>query len=832
MFHQVLVFLFLIRLRFPKDVSIAHVLRRRYGSSVLQQYRSYEKLLYKWEKLKCDVSFLETCVQQGLTPNFLRFKLYNHTLHHSRLYQSCQVLFLRKELKSKQRGLNSLEKRVTDTCYQLKQSVSWLDYNHLVCLAKKANHSSIDRVKFVQQRKLKRLGFVSDDRIAHDKVIFNFSDRVLTDAEKSVLSKGLRFAIFNGKLNFIDHFCSFEKLYRSLSEFDLYNHGGKGLDYLKSSLKHLALSSFYCSKSNVTPNISKEEFEALKGLSKDSNIVLIKPDKGNGIVIMNKEDYVSKMKIILNDRSKFRSVDGDVLLHILNKEEKINRYLRQLKANHVIDDCTYSRLFTTGSKPGIMYGLPKVHKTGCPVRPIMSAIGTFNYKLSKFLVPVLSPITTNQYTVKDSFSFAKELCKLNVGACHLASFDVTSLFTNIPLNETVNICTDNLFKDQDTILGFSKEQFHKLLSMAVNDCLFIFNKQMYTQVDGVAMGSPLGPTLANAFLSHYETIWLEQCPSEFKPLLYRRYVDDTFLVFRHKEHVPKFLSYLNAKHDNIQFTSESESGGELPFLDIKVNNCNGGFSTSVYRKPTFTGLTTKFSSFIPVAYKRNLVLTLVTRAYHICSSYFSLHSELQFIKQMLLANGFSTRFTDVYIGKQLTKLLEPQEQVTSVKRATVYFSLSFTGKSSFSLRNKLSKLVREFYPQSSIRVIFRPTRTISSFLKFKDTIPSELQASVVYQYKCHCCNATYIGKTKRQLRVRISEHRGRSIRTNRPLAKPPFSAIHKHSMEADHTIRVESFSVLASRANAMELPLLEALLTTQHRPSLASKETPLELLCF
>ena len=275
------------------------------------------------------------------------------------------------------------------------------------------------------------------------------------------------------------------------------------------------------------------------------------------------------------------------------------------------------------------------------------------------------------------------------------------------------------------------------------------------------MGSPLGPTLANAFLSHYETIWLDHCPVEFKPLFYRRYVDDTFLVFKDKDHVPKFLEYINAKHGSIQFTSENESNGNLPFLDIMVNNCNGSFSTSIYRKPTFTGLTTKFSSFIPITYKRNLIFTLVTRAFHICSSYFSIHSELQFLKQTLFANGFSTRFTDLYIGKQLTKLIQPRKPTPSVKKALVYFSLCFNGKSSFSIKNRIGKLLQEFYPQINVRVIFKPGRTISSFFRFKDNVPKELQASVVYQYTCHCCNAMYIGKTNRQLKVRIFEHLGR-----------------------------------------------------------------------
>ena len=97
----------------------------------------------------------------------------------------------------------------------------------------------------------------------------------------------------------------------------------------------------------------------------------------------------------------------------------------------------------------------------------------------------------------------------------------------------------------------------------------------------------------------------------FKPLLYRRYVDDCFLLFRSLDHVPLFLSYLNRQYPNISFSSELEKDGRRPFLDIEITRSNGRFSTSVYRKPTFTGLFTNFHSFVPLAYKRSLVCCLL-----------------------------------------------------------------------------------------------------------------------------------------------------------------------------------------------------------------------------
>ena len=88
------------------------------------------------------------------------------------------------------------------------------------------------------------------------------------------------------------------------------------------------------------------------------------------------------------------------------------------------------------------------------------------------------------------------------------------------------------------------------------ESFFIFDEKFYETFHGVAMGCPLGPTLANVFMCHFENIWLENCPAQFIVIVYRRFVDDTFLLFRTKDHVEKFKNHLNKQHKNIKFTSE------------------------------------------------------------------------------------------------------------------------------------------------------------------------------------------------------------------------------------------------------------------------------------
>ena len=135
------------------------------------------------------------------------------------------------------------------------------------------------------------------------------------------------------------------------------------------------------------------------------------------------------------------------------------------------------------------------------------------------------------------------------------------------------------------------------------------------------MGSPRGPTLTNIFMCALEKRYLNDCPTQFKPVLYRRYVDDTLCLFNLRDDVVRFLQHIHSFHSNIKFTFEIEENNTLPFLDVLVKKESRCFSTRLYRKKTFTGLYTDFASLAPNKYKINLVTVLIYHAFHICSTY-------------------------------------------------------------------------------------------------------------------------------------------------------------------------------------------------------------------
>ena len=189
--------------------------------------------------------------------------------------------------------------------------------------------------------------------------------------------------------------------------------------------------------------------------------------------------------------------------------------------------------------------------------------------------------------------------------------------------------------------------FIELMKSATSFVEFNFNDTMYKQTNGVAMGSPLGPALANIFVRYYESK-LFSCVQ--KPTVYFRYVDGTFAILKQEGDVDDFLVMLNRPHPALKFTFEKEHDGKLPFLDILVERSELGFETSVYRKPSFSGQYICWESFSPRKRKTNLIATLVHRARMICRKN-KLKQEIDIIKKILLDNQYPEDIVLKHVSK-------------------------------------------------------------------------------------------------------------------------------------------------------------------------------------
>ena len=195
-----LVFLFIARIRFPASDSLIGVLRKRYGCDLVKEDRALEKIDFKLKKGTLDLDILISCRKNSVFRKFLRFKVSNKQLRALRAYICCQKRLLNQEVNKKQKVVKILQEKVIEVKNSLNCKMSYTDYVHVCNTFLVCNNKNMFKVKERQDKKLcnvllKNMGKNSETCQDPDKVIFNFSCYNLNDHEKSVLCKGLNFAI-------------------------------------------------------------------------------------------------------------------------------------------------------------------------------------------------------------------------------------------------------------------------------------------------------------------------------------------------------------------------------------------------------------------------------------------------------------------------------------------------------------------------------------------------------------------------------------------------------------------------------------------------------------
>ena len=246
----------------------------------------------------------------------------------------------------------------------------------------------------------------------------------------------------------------------------------------------------------------------------------------------------------------------------------------------------YNQLLPTGnsSPPARFYGLPIIHKADCPIRPVVSACGISTYNLAKYLTKILKVyIGHTSSFVKDSKELTDKLKSIKLQDNEeLVSFDVSALFTSIPVNQALDVInqliishqTDMEFKSKvgkawyEVADHLDREDIMLLLKIILNNCVFSFQEQFYKQLHGTAMGSPCSPVVANIYMEYFEKKTLgPELPISFTINTWLRYMDDVLTIVKKGTH-DSLLNYLNSIDSNIKFTIEPPNDQEaIPFLD-------------------------------------------------------------------------------------------------------------------------------------------------------------------------------------------------------------------------------------------------------------------------
>lgn len=469
------------------------------------------------------------------------------------------------------------------------------------------------------------------------------------------------------------------------------------------------------------------------------------------------------------------------------------------KQNGWIDDEIFNDISMHDSAPPKIYGQPKIHKRGIPLRPVVASYESPNYKVAKFLADILKNLTkSSKYNVMNATHFVNKVksVKLNPGECCI-SFDVKSLFTNVPLDLLERILSDR-WNEISIHTAIPKQEFFQLLNFIVRDCnQFAYKNTMYKQLEGVPMGLPISPILADIVMEYLLDKALENLDYDLK--ICAKYVDDLFLVIP-TDRVHETLNTFNSIHPNIQFTHEMERNAVLPFLDVLViHDPNGTLQFDWYTKPTSSGRLLNFFSNHPLSQKLNVVDNLIKRIFNSSSPQFHTKNS-QIIKNILTDNNYPPKLIQQRIKKYFcsqrsrhnTDINNDNNVSTTqpIHNSDVSIHQSHNSNNNSSLQStnnvnippsniaeiqyrgmlfdpscsqNISKLICKRIPD--LKIGFKPHLTNRSiFTKPKQKTPLEKMYNVVYKIPCFGdglrskCDLSYIGTTGHKCGDRFDQH--------------------------------------------------------------------------
>ena len=328
----------------------------------------------------------------------------------------------------------------------------------------------------------------------------------------------------------------------------------------------------------------------------------------------------------------------------------------------------------------------------------------------------------------------------------MISFDVESLFTNVPLHETIKIILDQIYSKNAINTSIPESDMRTLLTLfAANSCFTIGDK-IYAQIDGVAMGSPLGPVSANIFLAIYEQRLHKN--NKIQGLIkWYQYVDDILAIFVTKPDMDTTLLELNSLHDNLKFTSECEKDGNFHFLDVNIKFMDGQFYTSTYVKPNNAGLYLLWPSFTNNSYKMGLFYCLLLRSFRICSHWLLFYNEIIRLTSVILNLGYPRFLLDRILNRFLAKQHSDRLVRFGPMLRLLFVRLPFIGVLSKRIQTWLNLMMMRVAPFIKLHVVYYNRCSIRSLFNksLRKNIPVLQRSNVIYIMRCSDCSACYIG---------------------------------------------------------------------------------------
>ena len=677
-------------------------------------FRKLEKLELKIIRLEGHLEFNQACIRNKLLPTYTNINLHDGAARQEEFVLDFRRNLIERQIDEQKQDLSITKNQLDEARIKFHESItSPIRKEALLKFIDRSKHSTEEESRVKQHRKLCQMygGNICLKQV-RDSVV-NLSDKLIPRDMQEIFSLGFNFHI-QSKYDTLKTKVQIEKLFEDIKNKERNNILIVGDESsLKTDLEHYGLKTRHPNKNPL----SQQQRTLIKEFNCDRSIVVRKADKSNVFVVLNRERYTSGIAEILSDDTKFKKIDADPTETI---KKEINELISQV--NNQTDQKLQKLI--GHYEPGYIYANPKIHKSmqNPPYRPIISQIGTVTYEISKYINSLIVPYLPKQFQANSTYEFLSVLRDCNATGM-IASLDVESLFTNVPVMDTIDIILNNTYEHSTMAPPRIPRNIMKhLLEICTTKTPFRnLDGDLFVQKEGVSMGSALGPTFANFYMCHLENKVLKDNRIP-KPLLYIRYIDDICVVVNNFECL---VMLKQALEDNsvLKFTFETEVKKSMPFLDVLITRNGTKFETSVFVKETNHGDCLNYESICPDRYKTGVVKSMLHRAFHISSSWHRFSCEVDRIKQLLTNNNFPMAVIDEMILKFLNKKLNSDFQRINQDKAN-FIELYYLNQMSANykqdekqLKEILNKNVSPANTDSKIKLtIYYKNRKLSNCL--------------------------------------------------------------------------------------------------------------------
>lgn len=777
-------------------------------------FRNLEKLSSKLVNVEQHRNFNVQCIQHGLSPKYTNIRLHNADAGTQPFVHRFREDLVKYEVERQESEIQNLKLQLEDHRAGFKSLVnSDIRYGAFIDFLKR--NLEKNKAKLIIQHTKKMCNIYGGEVPPTQECsrVVNLTDIPIDGEIEKVMQLGMNCHL-KGKVSKLTRMIEIEKLYDSLMNKVKSNEVFvEDSEQLRTELKAIGLKQQDDHNKDI---LTKAQYATIKEFKNNPDIVIRKADKSNTFVLMRKVDYCKKIDAILSDRTKFQKITKDPTEDL---KKQINSSIAVINAEASPDN--FMKL-EGHYEPGYIYGNPKIHKNlnDPPLRPIISQIGTVVYETAKKLNSIIAKYMPKQHVIDSTYEFI-EICKTIKNPKFFASLDVESLFTNVPVSETIEIILNHVYENPNIPPPhIPKLIMKKLLNTCTTKSPFRNSDgALFVQTDGVSMGSPLGPTFASYYMCELENRALQTVQN--RPKVYCRYVDDCFLAIESFDQLVTLKNYFE-ENSVLHFTYEMEVNKRLPFLDVLLNRSPNGVDTNVFRKTTNSEECINYKSICPAKYKLAVIKTLLHRAYAVCSSWENFHSEVDRIRQLLVNNSFPISVIDSTIQKFVNQKFDPNEAPRK-QQIVLYYRNQYTSQAKMD-ENALATIInRNVFPvdQSkdiALRIFYKNPKLKYIFIK-NNSSKSSANSHVVYQYTCPedgCNTVSYIGYTTCSLAKRFYTH-------------VQSGSIHLHN-KSSHSSKpltrelLKSTKVLYRGKTKQELTIAESLLIKEHKPKLNIQE--------